>query len=145
MILTKAGEYALRCMIYLAAHADQGITTRRDVAQAMNIPTSFLAKIAQRLARVGLLQIVQGARGGYRLLKPAIAISMLEVVEAVEGEIFLNECLLRKESCSRVGTCKAHIVWSKARTNLRATLQQATLADLLSSEEATSGSDTSDR
>ena len=121
-MLTKAGEYAVRCMLYLSTTAGQGVVFRKDISKAMSIPGPFLAKIAQDLARAGLIQIVQGARGGYRLLRDPEDVSLLEVIEAVEGEIFLNECLFRPDSCRRSGFCGVHQVWQSARDGLRRTL-----------------------
>lgn len=135
MMLTKAGEYAVRCMVYLAGKGGLDVVPRKGIAEAMDIPGPFLAKIAQDLSRAGLIQVVQGARGGYRLLKPADQITLLDVIEAVEGEIFLNECLFRPESCGRSRHCKVHRVWQKAREGLRRTLAGATLDQLHTLED----------
>ena len=96
----------------------------------MDIPDQFLGKIAQQLARAGFIEIVQGAKGGYRMVVSPDRLSLLAVVEAVVGEIFLNDCILRPESCNRSRSCAVHRVWEKARDQLRATLQQATFAEL---------------
>lgn len=135
MMLTKAGEYAVRCMVYLAGETGLRVVPRKEIVEAMDIPGPFLGKIAQALSRAGLIQVVQGARGGYRLLKSAERISLLEVIEAVEGEIFLNECLFRPESCGRSGHCRVHRVWKEAREGLRRTLAGATLDQLCSQQD----------
>lgn len=122
MMLTKAGEYAVRCMLYLTTASTGSVVARRDISETMDIPGPFLAKIAQELARAGLIQIVQGARGGYRLLRAPEEVTLLDVVEAVEGEIFLNECIFRANGCGRSGFCGVHPVWQKARAGLRETL-----------------------
>jgi Rrf2 family protein len=97
----------------------------------MGIPTQFLSKIAQQLAHAGLIEIVQGSKGGLRLTVSPEKISLLDVVEAVIGEIFLNDCILKPASCDRSNACAAHQVWGKARSQLRATLREATFAKLL--------------
>jgi hypothetical protein len=66
MRLTRAGEYAVRCVLYLSAREEGTVVPRREVAEAMEIPGVFLGKIAQQLARSGILEIIQGARGGFR-------------------------------------------------------------------------------
>ncbi len=134
MILTKAGEYAVRCMMHLASARTRDVVARKDVSESMDIPGPFLAKIAQDLARAGFIQIVQGPRGGYRMLKSPDAVTLLEVIEAVEGEIFLNECLFRPESCHRSLFCGVHQVWQTARQGLRATLN-VRLSELLCVEK----------
>jgi Rrf2 family protein len=129
--LTRAGEYAVRCVLYLASQGHGVVCNRKKIAEAMDIPTQFLGKIAQQLAHAGLIEIVQGSKGGLRLAVPPEKVSLLDVVEAVIGEIFLNDCILKPESCNRSNACAAHLVWEKARNQLRATLQDATFAKLL--------------
>ena len=131
MRLTRAGEYAVRCVLYLAAQKQGVVCNRKEIAKAMDIPGQFLGKIAQQLAHAGLIEIVQGSKGGLRLVLAPDKISLLDVVEAVIGEIFLNDCILRQDSCDRSNTCAAHFVWEKARNQLRETLSEATFASLL--------------
>lgn len=97
----------------------------------MKIPDQFLSKIAQQLARSGIIEILQGSRGGFRLLRSPSDLTLLDVVEAVMGEIYLNDCLLRPRSCVKSDTCAVRGVWDKARRQLRATLRAASFASLL--------------
>lgn len=134
MRLTRAGEYAVRCVLHLSAKGKGLIVSRKEIAQEMDIPDQFLGKIAQQLARSGILEIVQGAKGGFRLIVSPAKLSLLDVVEAVTGEIFLNDCIMRPESCGRVNTCSIHRIWQKARNRLRKTLSEATFEKLLQEE-----------
>jgi Rrf2 family protein len=131
MRLTRAGEYAVRCILYLAANGPEKVFNRKQVAEAMNIPGQVLSKIAQQLARAGIIEIVQGAKGGLRLLVPPEKLTLLDVVEAVIGEIFLNDCLLQPETCHRSTACTVNRVWEDARNQLRETLREATFSKLL--------------
>lgn len=131
MRLTRAGEYAIRCTLYLAARGTDVLVSRREVAGAMDIPEPFLAKVSRQLARAKIIQIVQGAKGGYRLLVPPDKLSMLDVVEAVVGGLFLNDCVLNPASCHRSMSCSVHRVWIKAKDQLRQTLAEATFDTLL--------------
>jgi Rrf2 family protein len=97
----------------------------------MDIPGQFLSKIAQQLARAGFIEIVQGARGGLNLVVEPDNLTLLDVVESVIGEIFLNDCVTRPESCQRSQACSVHRVWENARNQLRDTLKAATFASLL--------------
>jgi Rrf2 family transcriptional regulator, iron-sulfur cluster assembly transcription factor len=134
MRLTRGGEYAIRCILYLSCLGGDRVASRREVALAMDIPSPFLGKLAQDLARAGFISILQGAQGGYKLRRPAEEITLLEVVEAVEGEIPLNDCLMRPENCGRSSLCSVHRVWDKARRRLRETLAEATFAQLAGEE-----------
>jgi Rrf2 family iron-sulfur cluster assembly transcriptional regulator len=129
--LTRAGEYAVRCMLYLSSLGMGKIGSRRDIAHVMEIPDQFLGKIAQQLARAGFLEIVQGPKGGFRLVVPPEKLTLLGVVEAVIGEIYLNDCLVRPENCNRTPDCTVHLVWEKARRQLRETLEETTFRDLV--------------
>jgi Rrf2 family protein len=131
MRLTRAGEYAVRCILYLSGQKEGAIVSRKEITREMDIPEQFLGKIAQQLARSGFIEIVQGARGGYRLLMPPGEITLLDVIESVIGEIFLNDCIMRPDSCSRSASCSVNAVWEKARTRLRDILREATFDRLL--------------
>ena len=91
MRLTRAAEYAIRCMIYLSRQGQGVLTSRQEIAAQADIPPNFLAKIAQDLAKTGLIEIRQGARGGLVLNRHPAAISLLEVVEIMIGEIYLSQ------------------------------------------------------
>ena len=136
--LTRAGEYAVRSVMYLASQGHGVVCNRKKIAEAMDIPTQFLSKIAQQLAHAGLIEIVQGSKGGLRLAVSPEKVSLLDVVEAVIGEIFLNDCILKPKSCDRSNACAAHLVWEKARSQLRATLRDATFAKLLQEQSCSS-------
>jgi Rrf2 family iron-sulfur cluster assembly transcriptional regulator len=134
MRLTRAGEYAVRCVLFLASQGEDSVVNRKQIARAMDIPDQFLGKIAPLLSRAGIIEIVQGARGGLRLTRRPEKITLLEVVEAVIGEIFLNDCVMNPKSCNRSNACPVHAVWQKAKNQLRATLREATFAALLDAD-----------
>jgi Rrf2 family protein len=131
MRLTRAGEYGVRCILHLAAQPPGTVVKRREIADRMDIPYPFLGKIGPTLAAAGILRIAQGTKGGYALRKPAEDISLLEVVEALDGAILLNDCLMGEGVCRRSPTCPVHEVWAEARDNLRRTLGAANFADLV--------------
>lgn len=134
MRLTRAGEYAIRCMIYLA-HKGQGVLiSKQEICERAEIPGHFLAKIAQELAKAQLIAISQGPKGGYSLLPAPADISLLQVVEVMIGEIFLNDCIDRPQSCTVSESCSVHKVWGKAREQLRETLGAVSLAELSEKE-----------
>jgi Rrf2 family protein len=131
MRLTRAAEYAIRCMIYLAKQGRGLLTNKNDIAEQAEIPPHFLAKIAQDLSRAGLIDIRQGAKGGLILLRDPKNITLLEVVETMIGEIYLNDCVARPSSCNALTACGVHQVWIRARNQLRETLRQATFDQLI--------------
>src|SRR5512133_2398572 len=130
MEITRATEYAVRCVLHLAFEPPDRVVPRREIAAAREIPEQFLGKIAQRLGRAGILRIHQGARGGYQLAIPPDQLTLLQVVEAAEGSLILNKCVMHATICSRTCICAAHRVWTEARRQLRATLGGVTFAEL---------------
>jgi Rrf2 family protein len=134
MEITRATEYAVRCVLHLALEKGDRVVPRREIAAAREIPEQFLGKIAQRLSRAGIIRILQGARGGYQLAVPADKITLLDVVEAAEGDLGLNTCVMHAKACSRTCVCAAHRVWVEARRQLRATLGGVTFAELAAQE-----------
>jgi len=102
----------------------------------MGIPEQYLGKIAQQLARAGLIEILQGARGGLRLAVPPAELSLLVVLEAVIGKIFLNDCVAQPSCCDRSGRCPMHSVWLAARDRLRRDLDEIDFATLAAQESA---------
>lgn len=137
MRLTKAGEYAIRCALFLSFQGVGVVAKKKEIAQTMDIPGQFLGKIAQQLARSGIIEIVQGARGGYRLLVPPERLTLLDVVEAVIGEIYLNDCVARPESCELLSACSVHRVWERATRQLRATLDQTNFKIIIDEKSCT--------
>ncbi len=93
MQITRQADYAVRAMVYLAQLEPDKRAATGKIAQEKSIPPSFLAKIVSQLSVAGLLQTSRGARGGVSLAKPAEAISLLDVVEAIDGPILLNDCV----------------------------------------------------
>lgn len=130
MRLSKAGEYAIRCMFYLSKQHAGDLCSRRVVASEMDIPDQFLGKIAQQLSKAGLIEIVQGAKGGFRLNRSPEQISMLDVIEAVVGPVFLNDCVLRPQSCHRSPYCTVHAVWQRVCEQLKNELRAVRFSDL---------------
>jgi Rrf2 family protein len=130
MQLTRAADYGVRVMIQLTAMAGNGRVSLPDLAHATGAPESFLSKVLQSLARAGLISSRRGQLGGFHISTRGAAASMREVIEAVDGVIFLNVCLIPGRSCSRKAHCPAHPVWIEAQQAMMRVLSRATIASL---------------
>jgi len=130
MQLTRAADYGVRLMLGAAAGGPDQAITVADLARREGLPAPFLGKVAQRLRAAGLLQSSRGHAGGFRLGRPARETSLRDVVEAVEGPIHLNWCLVRPGACALEATCPAHAVWRRAQADLLHRLGGACLADM---------------
>ncbi|MCM0082008.1 Rrf2 family transcriptional regulator [Geomonas sp. Red32] len=130
MELTRKGEYAIRGIIYLAQQPPGRVSLISEIAAAADVPQTFLAKIFQSFAKLGLVVSSRGTGGGFVLARPASAITMREVVEAVEGPILPNRCLLGA-SCERgTGHCLVHDVWRQVQTEVVNILDAVTIDTL---------------
>jgi len=130
--LTSAADYAIRAMIHLACLPDGGVALRSEIADAQNIPTSFMAKILRSLVRARLLRSSRGVHGGFALARPAADINMLEIVEAIEGPLSLTDCTPATDGCAWAQDCPASSVWIRVQDSMRDTLRRSTLEDLVS-------------
>ena len=105
--LTKKADYALMAMKHLADHAHEGTrsASAKDVADSFGIPPEALAKILQRLAKAGLLHSQHGTNGGYRLARAAHTISAFEVIQAIDGPLFITSCVTVRGECGQSDRC----------------------------------------
>jgi Rrf2 family protein len=130
MHLTRAGDHAIRALLVLLRQPANGRLTSYRLAEETKIPAEFLRKILSALARAKILRSVRGPTGGVRLARKPEEISLLDVVEAVEGPLALNECTRVPSACPRSSHCSVHPVWQRAQDQLRETLARSTLASL---------------
>ena len=135
MKLTRGGEYGIRGVLYLARHDDGKVSMLSAIAEAQDVPPRFLAKIFQALAKAGVVKSHRGAKGGFSLARPASEITIKDVIEAIEGPIYLNVCLVAEGECDRDKICPVHAVWQEAQEKMMSVLAGANFADLAKSEE----------
>ena len=130
-ILKRNTDYSLRALINLAQHYNDGLQSTRKVSEQQKIPYSLACKLMQRLHKAKLVESVMGPKGGFRLSKSPVKINLLEAVEAIQGPISLNRCLLGDLKCSLKERCPLHPKLSELQKRLEEYLSGISLADLL--------------
>jgi Rrf2 family protein len=130
MQITRQADYAVRAVRYLSGLENGQRAPTSEIARQQHIPPSFLAKIISQLSVAGVVQTSRGARGGVSLARAANKISLLEVVEAIDGPIQLNECVFDSKACVFGDDCPVQDVWCKAQETLAETLRDTTFATL---------------
>jgi Rrf2 family protein len=130
MQITRQADYAVRAVLYLAQIGSERRAATSQIAQEQNIPPSFLAKIVSQLSVAGLLQTSRGARGGVSLARGPEQISILEVVEAIDGPILLNECVGNGD-CTFGEDCPMRPVWCDAQLELVNRLKNTSFAQFV--------------
>jgi Rrf2 family protein len=131
MQITRQADYAVRAVLYLAQLGSDQRAATSQIAQEKQIPPSFLAKIVSQLSVAGLLQTSRGARGGVSLARAPQDISILEVVEAIDGPILLNECVASSGVCVFGDSCAMRPLWCDAQAELVGRLKSTTLDKFL--------------
>jgi Rrf2 family protein len=131
MQITRQADYALRAVIYLSRLGPEQRAATSQIAIDQRIPPSFLAKIVSQLSVAGLLQTSRGARGGVSLARSPQEISVLEVVEAIDGPILLNECVGCGGVCTFGDTCPMKPVWTETQADLVSKLNNVTFDTFL--------------
>ena len=130
MRLTREGDYAVRVLVDLAGRPHGDVVCTDDLSLSTGVPRAYLAKIIQILSRASLVQTRQGPGGGVSLLKDPATITLRQMVEAVEGPIYLNRCLIRPGECPRDSFCPVHPVWGRIQAVLIRELDAVTARDL---------------
>lgn len=131
MRLTAKSEYGVLAMIDLACNAGEGPVSAREVAERRGIPPRFLEQLFVALRRAGLVVAVRGARGGFTLAEDPARITVLQVVEALEGPLTASVCdTERGTECGNAGACAAAPVWARATRALRDVFASTTLDEL---------------
>lgn len=118
MQITRQADYAIRAVLYISKLEVNQRAATSHIAKEQRIPPSFLAKIISQLSIAGLLQTSRGARGGVTLARAADEITLLDVVEAIDGPIALNECVTDEDACHFGGECPLRSIWCDAQDDL---------------------------
>ena len=133
MIFSSATEYAIRGVSELAARNAASPVLLDDLVAGSGLPRDFVAKIFQKLVRGGILRSAKGRGGGFALARPPHEVTLMSVVEAMEGPNRLDRCVIGLEKCSDAMPCAQHDLYKPIRQRLRDYLITTTLADLAAS------------
>jgi len=117
--------------MYLAQQPKSEIVLKKDICRTQDVTPAFLTKILQPLIKEGIVSSQRGVGGGFLLAKDASEITLFDILQAEEGPLKLNHCLLDTESCARDAYCSAHNAWQEAQTALANVLKQYNIADLV--------------
>jgi Rrf2 family protein len=129
MQLSRSSEYGVRAMVYLAMQPAGRWVGLREIAETQEVPQPYLAKVLRALVNQRLVKSSRGVGGGFGLAKPAAEVTLRQVIEAIEGPLALNRCVL-PGGCPRIPHCPVHCIWREAQARVMELLESANMEDL---------------
>jgi Rrf2 family protein len=129
--LTKKADYGLMALKYLAEHPESPSVSAKDIAEGYSIPAQLLAKILQRLAKVGLLRSHPGMNGGYSLVRDARDISAFEVIRAIDGPLFITSCVKGASPCDLHDSCTVKEPLARVNESITEVLRRISIYDMI--------------
>jgi Rrf2 family protein len=129
--LTHRGSYAIRAVLTLARADGDEVVPARRIAKEMDIPVRFLPQVLGDLSRAGIVEARLGRAGGYRLSKPASSISLLDIIEASEGDARRQSCVLSGKPCDGAEPCDVHEMFYEAQEAILQRLDDVSVADVV--------------
>jgi Rrf2 family protein len=131
-MLSNTSKYAIRAVIYLSLHAGEnrkiGI---KQISKDLNIPTPFLGKILQTLAKHKILSSIKGPHGGFGLGKKMDELKLIDIVNVIDGQDLFKKCLIRLEDCSEKEPCSMHSKYSEIRSSVLSLFQNQNISELI--------------
>lgn len=135
MVITRATEYAVRTVVFLAQQPKNEIVLKKDICRTQEVTPAFLTKILQPLIKAGIVSSQRGVGGGFLLARDPNQITLLDILQAEEGQLKLNHCLVDTNLCHRDAYCSAHEVWYEAQNKMAEVLRHYTVADMVRRQE----------
>ena len=130
--LSKKADYALMAMKHLATRPDAPSASAREIAEQYDIPVELMAKVLQQLARRNLLTSHQGTRGGYRLARASSAISVADIIQAIDGPLTVTACSTEAENCGQYAKCSVRDPLWRIKDRIVAALATCSLQEIAS-------------
>lgn len=136
MIITRATEYAVRAILYMAKFPQGEIILKKDICRTQDVTPAFLTKIFQPLVKAGIVGSQRGVGGGFYLRHSPEEITVYDVFKAQEDPLHINKCLVEEGCCERDKFCAVHGAWKGVRESMIQQLSEYNFARLAKEEEA---------
>ena len=130
MKISTKGRYGLRILLDIVLNGDNVPRLMRDIATSQNISEKYISRLVIDLRKAGLIKSVRGAKGGYKMARFPEDVTLLEIVETMEGRTSIVDCVLQPDACSKVGGCAVHQTWAEINRKIREVLSEVTLKDI---------------
>jgi len=131
MKISTKGRYGLRIVLDLVMRQSGSPRLLRDIAESQQLSEKYLSRLMVDLRRAGLVHSIRGAKGGFRIAKKAEEITLLDVVEAMEGPLSIIDCVADPDNCDRHDTCVTRDIWGQLNADIRANMSKVTVQDII--------------
>jgi len=131
MKISTKGRYGLRILIDLATHDPDKPRLVRDIAASQQISEKYISRLIIDLRRARLVRSVRGMKGGFFLARSPREITLLEILETMEGTLSVVDCVMQPEKCAQNGHCTARNIWKKLNDGIREQMRGITFEDIL--------------
>ena len=131
MKISTKGRYGLRILLDLALHESVSPRMIRDIAESQNISEKYISRLIIELRKAGMVKSIRGAKGGYKLARTPKYLTLLDVVEVMEGPVAIVDCVESPRCCTRQDLCAARDIWTRLNTEIRDSLAKVTLQDIV--------------
>jgi len=131
MKISTKGRYGLRILIDLATHDSTKPRMVRDIAKSQQISEKYISRLIIDLRRARLVRSVRGMKGGFFLARPPREITLLEIIETMEGTLSVVDCVMAPEKCALNGTCTARAIWTRLNNGIRELMRGITFEEIL--------------
>ena len=133
MKISTKGRYGLRILMDLALHESEKPRLIRDIAKSQQISDKYISRLVIALRKAGMIRSVRGVNGGFHIAMKPEEITLLDVIEVMEGPLSIVDCVSAPKKCVHSKDCAPREVWCKLNEDIRALMRQTTLADILAS------------
>ena len=141
MKISTKGRYGLRILMDLALHESEKPRLIRDIAKSQQISEKYISRLVIALRKAGMIRSVRGVNGGFHLAMKPEDITLLDVIEVMEGPVSIVDCVSAPKRCALSGDCAPREIWCKLNDEIRGLMRQTTLADILESYKKQSARD----
>lgn len=131
MKISTKGRYGLRILLDLAVHENDTPRMIRDIAESQQISEKYISRLIIDLRRAGMVRSIRGAKGGFRLSRTPAAITLLDVVEAMEGPLAIVDCVAEPGKCPRHCRCITREIWEELNGEIRVSMSRVTLQGII--------------
>ena len=133
MKISTKGRYGLRILMDLAIHHSEKPRLIRDIAKSQQISEKYISRLVIALRKAGMIRSVRGVNGGFHIAMKPEDITLLDVIEVMEGPLSIVDCVSTPKSCAKSGNCAPREIWCKLNGEIRDLMRGITLADILAS------------